>query len=119
MKTTVILGASSKPNRYSNMAHARLKAAGHEVIPVHPREQIILEDEVVQELKDIWQEIDTLCVYVKPSVVASVIDEIIRVAPQRIIFNPGTETPELYHEFPEHVEILEDCTLVMLNTGRF
>ena len=119
MKVTLILGASAKPNRYSNMAHTLLKKHGHQVIPVHPNEQVILEDDVYNELKDVWEVVDTLCVYVKPSQVATLVDEIIRVAPQRIVFNPGTESPELYHEFPVHVEILEDCTLQMLNTGRF
>lgn len=119
MKPTVVLGASPKANRYSHMAHTRLKKAGHDVMPVHPVEREILGDDVYKDLKDVWQEVDTLTVYVKPSRFAPLVDDVIRLGPRRIIFNPGTEVPELYHEFPEHIEILEACTIVMLNTGTF
>jgi len=119
MKTTVILGASAKPNRYSNMAQIRLKELGHEVIPVNPVEKEILGDKVMNTLKDVWQDVDTLTVYVNAGRLAPLLDQIIRLAPQRIIFNPGAEAPEFYHEFPEHIEVVEACTLVMLNTGQY
>lgn len=119
MKTTVILGASPKPNRYANMAHVRLKELAQEVIPIHPTEKEILGDEVVHEMKEIWQPVETLTVYVNATRLAPMVDDIIRLAPQRIIFNPGTEAPELYHEFPDHIEVTEACTLVMLNTGQY
>ncbi len=119
MKTNVILGASTKPDRYSNMAHIRLKKLGHKVIPVNPVEKEILGDAVVNELKDVWQDIDTLTVYINAARFTSILDDVIRIAPRRIIFNPGAEAPELYHEIPEHVEVIEACTLVMLNTGQY
>ncbi len=119
MKTTVILGASPKADRYSHLAHLRLKEAGHETIPVHPTESHILDDEVFSEVKDVWQSVDTLTVYVAPHRFAPLVDDVIRMGPRRIIFNPGTECPEVYHEFPEHIKILDACTLVMLNTGQY
>lgn len=119
MKTTVILGASHKPDRYAHLAQKSLMAAGYPVIPIHPVEKEILGEEVVSRLDQVEEEVHTLTVYVNPRRFAPMIDDVLALAPQRVIFNPGTESPELYHLFPEGVEVLEACTLVMLNTGQY
>ncbi len=119
MSLTVILGASSKTDRYSHKAQLALQKAGQEVIPVHPIESEILGVPVVNNIKDVWQPIDTITVYVGPNRFAPLVDDIIRLTPKRIIFNPGAECPELYHEFPDHIEIMEACTLVMLSLGQY
>ena len=36
-KRVVVMGASAKPDRYSNQAVRLLLENGHEVIPVHPK----------------------------------------------------------------------------------
>ena len=119
MKSTVILGASPKEDRYAYKAQLALQKGGHEVIPVHPTETEILGEEVIHELKDVWQAPHTVTVYINPTRFAPLVDDLIAVGPQRIIFNPGTECPELYHEFPDHIEVIEACTLVMLSTGQY
>ena len=119
MPTTVILGASPKTNRYSHLAQVELKKIGEETIPVHPIATEILSVPVINHIKDVWQPIDTLTVYVSPTRFAPLVDDIIRLSPKRIIFNPGTECPELYHEFPEHIVLKEACTLVMIKTGQY
>jgi len=119
MSNTVILGASPKKHRYSHLAHKTLQEKGYNVIPIHPVHQEILGDEVINHIKDVWQPIDTLTVYVSSARFAPIIDDIIRLTPKRVIFNPGAECPELYHEFPEHIKIVEGCTIVMVNTGQY
>jgi len=119
MKSTVILGASPKQNRYAHKAQIALQKAGHEVIPVNPTETEILGTPVINELKDVWQAPHTVTVYINSNRLAPLLDDLIAVGPQRIIFNPGAECPELYHEFPDHIEIQEGCTLVMLSTDQY
>lgn len=119
MSNTVILGASNKTDRYAHKAHQELKTAGHTTIPVNPVEKLILGDSVVHHIKDVWQPIDTLTVYISPQHFAPLTDDIIRLSPRRIIFNPGTECPELYYQFPDHIELIEACTLVMLKTQQY
>jgi hypothetical protein len=47
-------------------------------------------------------------------------DYILKTKPKRIIFNPGTENPDLYKKAQkEGIECIEACTLVMLNTGQY
>jgi hypothetical protein len=47
-------------------------------------------------------------------------DYILGLKPRRIIFNPGTENPELEMLASEAgIECLEACTLVMLSTGQY
>jgi hypothetical protein len=45
---------------------------------------------------------------------------VMRLQPKRVIFNPGTENPELMKQLAaEGIEVEEACTLVMLHTGQF
>jgi hypothetical protein len=47
-------------------------------------------------------------------------DYILGLNPRRIIFNPGTENPELEElARKQGIETLEACTLVLLSIGRF
>ena len=45
---------------------------------------------------------------------------ILKQKPKRIIFNPGTENPELEKLAKDNqIEVLEACTLVLLSTGQY
>jgi predicted CoA-binding protein len=47
-------------------------------------------------------------------------DYILDIHPKRIIFNPGTTNPELAEMARKAgIEVVDDCLLVMLNTGKF
>ena len=61
-KTTVVLGASVKPERYSNKALRMLREHGHTVIPVHPLHKEIEGIKAVPALSEIIGEIDTVTV---------------------------------------------------------
>ena len=65
-KTTVILSASPKPERYSNRAQRLLKEHGHNIIPINPIEEEILGDKVVNQLADYNGEVDTVTLYLRP-----------------------------------------------------
>jgi hypothetical protein len=47
-------------------------------------------------------------------------DYIIGLSPERVIFNPGTENPELYSLLREKgIDIEVACTLVMLSINQY
>ncbi len=115
-----VLGASAKAERYSNMAVKALLENNHTVFPVHPSLEAIDDLKVYPTLDDIPEKLDTITLYLSAKNQAPVIDSILASKPRRVIFNPGTENPELVKSLEEiGSEPLEACTLVMLKTGTF
>lgn len=120
VQTVAVLGASSNPERYSNMAVRRLREAGHHVIPVNPALPAVEGLPVAKSLGEIKEPVDTLTLYVGPQRSAAMIGEILRLAPKRVIFNPGTESAELATALDRAgISHVEGCTLVMLQAGQF
>ena len=115
-----VLGASRKRERYSNRAILALRHHGYTVIPVNPAYDEIEGLPVARSLADLPSGIHTLTVYVGPRHISPLIAQIVALAPQRVILNPGTESPELEAELQRAgILCLEACTLVMLGTGQF
>ncbi|MCU0304233.1 MAG: CoA-binding protein [Thermoanaerobaculales bacterium] len=116
----VVLGASDNPERYANMAVRRLLESGHEVVPVNPKLERIGDLAVTPSLDRVSGPVDTLTVYVSPAVSASLEGAIVDLAPGRVIFNPGAESPELEAALARRgIPTLRACTLVLLSTGQF
>jgi len=119
-QTVAVLGASPKPQRYSNQAIRLLIKKGHTVIPVHPVLDVIEDTPVIHDLKDIRTPVDTLTVYVGPERSTAMIERIVALNPGRVILNPGTENPALESKLDENnIAYLKACTLVMLHTEQF
>jgi predicted CoA-binding protein len=118
--TVVVLGASNKPDRYSNKAIRLLKLHQYCVVPVHPRLETIEGFSVVHHLEDIEEEIHTLTLYVGPQQSQELIESIVKVKPHRIILNPGTESEVLESALTRsNIPFIKGCTLVMLRSGQF
>lgn len=115
-----VLGASIKESRYSNLAVKALKEAGHKVFPVHKVYKNVHGIDAYQSVLDIKEKIDTLTVYVCNECSSNLAKEILKLAPERIIFNPGSENYEL-RDLAENkgIKVIFACTLVMLSTGTF
>lgn len=115
-----ILGASDKPERYAYLAFQSLKRHGHTPLPVHPKLAEIEGTPVFSALAKVPGPVHTLTVYVSPAVSASMEAEILAFPAGRVIFNPGTENPDLEAKLQKKgVQTLEACTLVLLQTGQF
>lgn len=120
MENVVVIGASNKPERYSNKAIRMLAEYGHTPIPVAPREQEIEGRKTYARLADIPGKVDTVTMYVGAARQGELIADIVQLAPRRVIFNPGTENPEAYKELnAAGIETLEACTLVLLRSNQF
>jgi len=118
-KTTVILGASPKSDRYSYLATERLKNHGHPVFAVGQREGNINETPISTELPE-NTEIDTVTLYLNPTNQQAWYQRILDLRPNRIIFNPGTENPEFEKMASESgIETTVACTLVLLASDQY
>ena len=119
MKKTVVIGASPDSSRYSNMAVKLLKEYGYEVVPIGSRRGEIAGIAIETGLPE-TVDTDTVSLYLNPERQKAIYDYIIGLHPKRIIFNPGTENPELESiAIQNGIEAIEACTLVMLRTGQF
>jgi predicted CoA-binding protein len=118
--TVVVLGASKNPERYSNMAVKSLIEHGYNVIPVNPSGIEIHGIKSLRSLDEIAETVDTLAMYINAARSSAIADSIIELAAKRIIFNPGTENPQLAEQCKATgSKPCLACTLVMLNTGQF
>lgn len=70
--------------------------------------------------KPMITDVDTITLYIGPQNQPEWIDYLLSLSPRRIIFNPGTENPVFMDKAEaQGVEVVEGCTLVMLQTGTY
>ncbi len=125
-KKTLVLGASLKSIRYSNMAVRKLIKYNHEVYPVGLKYGEI-EDTVVDtfhtafaKAEEHTSQFHTITLYLSPKHQPDYYEYILKLKPQRVIFNPGTENSELYRLLEENGIAYEiACTLVLLSTDQY
>lgn len=118
-KKTLVLGASTNPDRYSNMAINNLSKHGHPVVAVGRREGNVagVEFEVEQVP---FKDVDTVTLYLNPKNQEAYHDYILGLKPKRVLFNPGTENPDLQAKLDKAgIDYEEACTLVLLNTNQY
>jgi hypothetical protein len=117
-KSTLVVGASPKPNRYSYEAVTRLRYHGHPVYAFGMRENDILG----VPIRTTWpkEEFDTVTLYLSPARQEEYRERIIGLKPTRVIFNPGTESPVFQEQLKKAgIEVEIACTLVMLSIGNY
>jgi predicted CoA-binding protein len=116
---TLVIGASPNPSRYSHLALERLTQHGHPVEGIGKRD-FLFNDLFMGKEKKNWPDIDTVTMYISPAHQPEYYGYILSLHPRRIIFNPGTENPELAAMAEkEGIRAIEACTLVMLSTGQY
>lgn len=119
MKKTVVLGASTNPQRVSHEAVLRLKSKGIEVVPVGIKKGDIGGVTIINGTPEL-EEVDTITLYLNPKRQEAYYDYILGLKPKRIIFNPGTENSELARLAREQgIEAEMACTLVMLGLNSY
>lgn len=119
IKKTLILGASDNPARYSFLALNKLKAYGHPVVAIGRKKTMVNNIDINTGTPN-QEHINTITLYLNPSNQKPYYDYILSLQPDRIIFNPGTENPELAALANEKgIATIEACTLVMLSTGQY
>ncbi len=120
MSTVLLIGASNNASRYSNKAFHRLIAHGHRVIPVNPYSDIFAAETTIHHLSEVEENIDIAVVYVRAELLKPSIEELVRIAPSTVIFNPGAESIEIKNELERNgINTRNACTLVLLSIGQF
>ena len=115
-----MLGASPKPDRYSNQAIRLLASFDYRPIPVNPAFEEIEGLTCFPNLVAIDEPVHTITLYLGEARSTPLIDEIVAAQPQRIIMNPGAENGALSEAASSAgIEVVEGCTLVMLRVGLF
>ncbi|MFL6528499.1 MAG: CoA-binding protein [Chthoniobacterales bacterium] len=119
-ENVAVLGASPKPDRYAFRAMEMLRQHGHRALPVNPAFDEILGEPCYKSIRDVPQPIDTVTMYLGKARSDALIDDILAAKPRRIIMNPGAENADLAEQAEANgIEVVEDCTLVMLGSDAF
>ena len=120
-KSTLVLGASPNPNRFAYKAIRSLQRRNIPIVAIGRRD-VDLDDMIkIRKGKpsDIGK-IHTVTLYMNAKFQEEYYDYILEQNPKRLIFNPGTTNPVLAEMARKAgIEVIEDCLLVMLNTGKF
>ena len=119
LKKTLVLGATPNKRRYAFWAVSNLVKHKHEVVPLGIKKGKVAGHEIIHGKPQI-NDIHTITLYIGPSRQKEYYDYLLALSPTRIIFNPGTENPELkMMARAKGIETVEDCTLMMLDSGRY
>jgi predicted CoA-binding protein len=125
-KPTLVLGASTNPQRTSYTAVHMLRDASHKVYALGGRTGTVADVDIVKSRTDEpypelpMEDLHTVTLYMNAGRQAHYHDYILSLSPKRIIFNPGAENRVLYDlAQAQGIECREACTLVMLNLGQF
>ncbi|RMG63332.1 MAG: CoA-binding protein [Bacteroidetes bacterium] len=120
-KPTLVLGASPNPYRYAHRAIEMLRDAGQEVLALGNRPGTVRDVDIHTDPAAVSdQPLHTLTLYLNPGRQEPFYEQILAWKPQRVIFNPGTENPELAAKLAAAgIEPVYACTLVMLSTGQY
>ncbi|MDH5398345.1 MAG: CoA-binding protein [Cyclobacteriaceae bacterium] len=118
---TVVLGATTNPARYAFAAAERLHHAGldFELVGIKKGE---LFGKDIQDLRDHPEiaDVHTVTLYLGPVNQKQWYNYILMLNPRRVIFNPGTENPELAGMLQEQgIGYEYACTLTLLSVGNY
>ena len=119
-KVTLVLGASSNPDRVSYEAVIALRTRAIPVLALGRREDFIGDVKIHKGIIATGMTVHTVTLYMSAANQVEFYDYILSLRPKRIIFNPGTGNPEFEKmATAQGIEVVEGCMLVMLKKGEF
>ena len=103
------------------MAANALSARKYDIVPIGLKKGVVGGKSILDiRSRPIIENVDTITLYMNPGNQSGYLDYILSLNPRRIIFNPGTENNDLMNLAEEQgIEVIVDCTLVMLRSGYF
>ena len=118
-KKTLVVGASENTERYSNICIHKLNHFHQPVVALGLRSGVVDGIKILTG-KPALEVIHTITMYVGPQNQNELIDYLLSLKPQRIIFNPGSENNIFKTKAEEQgIETVEACSLVMLTIGAY
>jgi uncharacterized protein len=119
LKTTLIIGASENPERYSNKAAKALQNKSFPVILLGKSVGMIDGIEIKTGFPTLTI-IDTVSIYLSETNQITYYDYIIKLKPKRVIFNPGTENHTFFKKLEaKNIKAENACTLVLLSLNAY
>lgn len=113
------MGASTKPERYSNLAVRKLVENNIDTTAFGLGGGTVSGVQIKDKFDD-FQNIHTISLYLNPKNQKEYYQKILGMRPKRVIFNPGTENPEFQNLLSgAGIQVEEACTLVLLATGHY
>ena len=114
----LVLGASLNPKRYAYKVALQLNRLAYDVVLVGHKPGII--DGLSIETYIPNKSYDTVTLYLGAKNQQQYHDQLLKLKPKRIIFNPGAEN-SIFQKLAiqKDIEAFEACTLVMLSMGTF
>jgi len=118
-KKTLVLGATTKPDRYAFKAINMLVEKGHTVLAIGQNTGEVAGVKIYTKAIPV-KNVDTVTLYLNPTRQRDYYNYIIEAQPKRVVFNPGTENPELYQLLElNNIKAEVACTLVLLATNQY
>jgi len=118
-KKTLVLGATTKPDRYAFRAINMLVEKGHTVLAIGQNMGEVAGVKIYTKAIPV-KNVDTVTLYLNPTRQRDYYNYIIEAQPKRVVFNPGTENPELYQLLElNNIKAEVACTLVLLATNQY
>ncbi|SFE70168.1 hypothetical protein SAMN04488131_103135 [Flavobacterium xueshanense] len=118
-KKTLVLGATTKPERYAFKAVNMLIEKGHSVLALGQNAGEVAGVKIQTKAIPL-KNIDTVTLYLNPTRQRDYYNYIVEAKPKRVIFNPGTENPEFYQLLKlNDIKVEVACTLVLLATNQY
>jgi predicted CoA-binding protein len=118
-KKTLVLGAIAKPEKYAFKAITLLVEKGHSVLAIGQNAGEVAGIKIQTKAIPL-KNIDTITLYLNPARQKDYYNYIVETKPKRVLFNPGTENPELYQLLElNNIKSEVACTLVLLTTNRY
>ena len=125
LKKTLVIGASLRVDRYSNIAINRLVESKIEVLAIGLVEgsvagiNILKSSELESDLLK-FKDVHTVTLYLNAFRQRAYYNYIISLKPKRVIFNPGTENKEFYEILKtNNIDFEVACTLVLLRMNAY
>ena len=118
-KSTLVIGASLKESKYSNICVRTLKSGHFPVTAIGLREGMIDTTPVLAVAPEL-SNIHTVTLYLNADNQKPWYEYILKLNPKRVVFNPGAENDEFTKMLKAAgIEIVEDCTIMMVQYGRY
>lgn len=118
-KKTLVLGASIKAERMANKAIINLVSKGHSVLAIGQNAGEVAGIKIQTKAIPL-KNVDTVTLYLNPSRQRDYYNYIVEASPKRVIFNPGSENPELMQLLElNNIKSEVACTLTLLATNQY
>ena len=118
-KKTLVLGATTKPEKYAYIAINKLVEKGHSVLAIGQNTGEVAGVKIYTKQIPLAN-IDTVTLYLNPKRQVEYYNYIIETKPKRVIFNPGTENPQFSQLLQSNgIKAEVACTLVLLATNQY